>query len=163
VLLAGQLRRWAQALVFVQPATVFRWHRQGFRLFWRRKSTARAATARLSPKTFALIRRIGAENRLWGADRIRGEHLKLDVRVSKRTIQKHMRSARPRRPSGQRWSAFVRNHAGGIWAGDFLQLTDLWFRPLDAFLVIALGSRRVAHVGVTRQPTDAWAVPRPRQ
>ncbi len=156
MLLASRLPTWADALVIVQPATVLRWHRQGFRLFWRRKSTPRATTSRIPAETVALIRRMAAENRLWGADRIRGELLKLDVRVSKRTIQKYIGPARPRRPASQRWSAFLRNHADAIWACDFLPVTDLLFRPLYAFFVIALGSRRVVHVGVTRHPTDTW-------
>jgi putative transposase len=103
------------------------------------------------------------ENPLWGADRMRGELLKLDIRVSKRTIQRYLRQARPSRPSGQSWSAFVRNHAGEIWACDFLQLSDLCFRPLYAFFLVELASRRVVHIGATRQPTDAWAAQQLRE
>ena len=163
VLLARRLRTWAQALVIVQPATVLRWHRHGFRLFWRRKSTPRATAARIPAETVALIRRMAAENRLWGADRIGGELLKLDVRVSQRTIQQYLRSACPRQPAGQTWSAFLRQHAPDIWACDFLPVTDLLFRPLYAFFVVALGSRRVVHVGVTRLPTDAWVAQQLRE
>ncbi len=163
VLLAGRLRTWAQAIVIVQPETVLRWHRQGFRLLWRRKTTPRTTTARLPAETVALIRRMAAENRLWGADRIRGELLKLDVRVSKRTIQKYLCAARPHRPAGQTWATFLRNHADDIWACDFLPVSDLLFRPLYAFFVIALGSRRVVHVGVMRHPTDAWVAQQLRE
>src|SRR5437667_3965168 len=67
-----------------------------------------------------------------------------------------MRHLRLPRPSGQKWSTFLRNHAGEIWACDFLQITDLLFRPLFAFFIIELKSRKVIHVGVTRSPTDAW-------
>ncbi len=87
VLLAGRLPALAHTLVIVQPAMVLRWHRQGFRLFWRRKSTPRATSSRIPAETVARIRRMATANRLWGADRIRGELLKLDVRVSERTIQ----------------------------------------------------------------------------
>jgi transposase InsO family protein len=103
------------------------------------------------------------ENRLWGADRIRGELLKLDIRVSKRTIQKYLRQGRPPRPTGQPWATFLRNHAGETWACDFLPVTDPFFRPLFAFSVVALGTRRVMHVGVTRHPTDAWVAQQLRQ
>lgn len=65
-----------------------------------------------------------------------------------------MRPAWPRRPAGQTWAACVRNHAADVRACDFLQLCELWFRPPYAYFVIALGSRRVVHVGVTRHPTD---------
>jgi len=150
VLLAGRLPARAHTLVIVQPATVLRWHRQGFRLFWRRKSTPRATSSRIPAETVARIRRMATANRLWGADRIRGELLKLDVRVSERTIQEYLRSTRPRRPASRSWSAFLRDHAPDIWACDFLPVTDLCFRPLFDFFVNALGSRRVVHVGVTR-------------
>jgi putative transposase len=163
VLLAGRLPTWAHALVIVQPATVLRWHRQGFRLFWRRKSAPRATASRIPTETIALIRRMAAENWLWGADRIRGELLKLDVRVSKRTIQKYTRSPRPPRSTGQRWATFLRNHAPEIWACDFLPVTDLLFRPLFAFFIVELASRRVVHVGVTRHPTDAWVAQQLRE
>jgi putative transposase len=156
VLLASRLRTWAGALVIVRPETVLRWHRAGFRLFWRRKSRPRSASKpRVAAETIALIREMAATNRLWGADRIRGGLLKLDIRVSKRTIQRYLRRARPPHRSGQPWATFLRNHAHEIWACDFLPVTDLRFRPLHAFFVIELGSRRVVHVGATRHPTDA--------
>lgn len=76
---------------------------------------------------------MAANNRLWGAERIRGELLKLDIRVSKRTIQKYMKQMRPKQVHGQNWRTFLRNHAAEVWACDFLQVTDLFFRPLFAF------------------------------
>jgi hypothetical protein len=75
-------------LQIVQPETLLRWHRAGFRLFWRIKSHSRQAARRLDPGTIALIKRLASENRLWGAERFRGELLKLGIRVAKRTIQK---------------------------------------------------------------------------
>ncbi len=162
VLLASRLRTWAGALVIVRPETVLRWHRQGFRLFWRRKSRT-ASTPRIPSETRELIRRMASENRLWGADRIRGELLKLGIRVSKRTIQRYLPQARPAHPPGQAWATFLRNHAETTWACDFLAVSDLLFRPLYAFFVIAHGSRRVVHVGVTRQPTDAWVAQQLRE
>src|SRR4051794_8572089 len=164
VLLASRLRAWARALVIVRPETVLRWHRAGFRLFWRQKSRPRAAPQpRVAAETIALIRAMAAANRLWGADRIRGELRKLDIRVSKRTIQRYLRQARPSRPRGQTWPTFLRTHAGEIWACDFLPVNDIFFRPLYAFFIVALGSRRVVHVGVTRHPTDAWVAQQLRE
>jgi len=96
------------------------------------------------------------DNRLWGAERIRGELLKLGIRVSKRTIQKYIRSARGPRPWGQSWSTFLKNHADQIWACDFLQTYDIFFRPVFALFIVEHGSRRVVHVGVTRAPTSRW-------
>jgi len=158
VLLASRIRAWRSALLIVQPDTLLRWHRQLFRWHWSRKSRARSATrrAKVSDETIALIRQMAAANRLWGAERIRGELHKLDIRVAKWTVQQYMRDARPPGRAGQTWATFLRNHAGDVRACDFLPVTDALFRPLFAFFVIVLDSRRVVHVGVTRHPTDAW-------
>ncbi len=119
----------------------------------------------MSAKTVATIQRLAAENRLWGAERIRGELRKLGIRVGKRTVQRHMRAARPQPTSGggQTWATFLRNHAHETWACDFLQVVDLRFRALFAFCIVELGSRRVVHVGVTRHPTDAWVAQQLRE
>ena len=110
-----------------------------------------------------MIREMARDNRLCGAERIRGELLKLGIRVCKRTIQKYMRAVRPTRLGGQTWKTFLHNHAKDIWACDFLQVTDLFFRSLVAFFTTLLHSRRVIHVGVTRSPTDAWSAQQLRE
>ena len=155
VVLAALTRTWRDAILLVKPETILRWHRAGFRLFWRRKSRRyrKSRGPRISADIIELIQRMAAENRLWGAERIRGELLKLGIRVAKRTIQRHVRSTRP--PSdGQRWRTFLRNHT--VWACDFLQTYDIWFRPLFAFFIVELGTREVVHVAVTRSPTAKW-------
>src|SRR5689334_1915824 len=163
VLLASRLRTWPSALLIIQPETLLRWHRQGFRLFWRRKSAPRSRPSPLAKATIELITQMARDNPLWGAERIRGKLLKLGLRVSKRTIQKYMGRARPTHPAGQSWATFLRNHAHELWACDFLQVTDLLFRPLFAFFLVEHGSRRVVHVGVTRHPTDAWVAQQLRE
>jgi transposase InsO family protein len=110
-----------------------------------------------------LIKEMAANNRLWGAERIRGELLKLGIRASKRTVQKYMKLFRPTRTRGQTWKTFLRNHAAEIWACDFLPVTDLFFRPRFAFFIIELKSRKVIHVGVTRSPTDPWVAQQLRE
>ena len=156
VLLARLVRTWQQALVIVQPDTLLRWHRELFRWYWKRKSKAASRKPKVAAETIALIREMATNNRLWGAERIRGELLKLGIHVCKRTIQKYMRNVRTQQPRGQKWSTFLRNHAAQVWACDFLHVTDLFFRPLFAFFLIELKTRRVIHVGVTRSPSDAW-------
>jgi transposase InsO family protein len=111
----------------------------------------------------ALIKEMAAQNLLWGAERIRGELLKLGLRASKRTIQKYMRHVRSTRPKGQKWTTFLRTHAGQIWACDFLPVTDLLFHSLFAFFNTLLHSRKVIHVSVTRNPTDAWTAQQLRE
>ena len=167
VLLAGKLRTWKNALFVVQPDTLLRWHRAGFRPFWRRKSRPASRKPKLPTDTVELIKRMACDNRLWGAERIRGELLKLDILVCKRTIQKYMRQAcrsgTTEHKPNQNWTTFLHNHTPQIWAADwffgcveFRPVYDLFFRPLFVFFIIELGSRRVVHFGVTRSPTDEW-------
>jgi transposase InsO family protein len=157
VLLASRARAWRSAQLIVQPDTLLRWHRQLLRGYWWRKSrtTVPARLPKVSDGTITLIREMAAANRRWGAERIRGELLKLDIRVAKWTVQQYMRAARPPRNAGQPWATFPRHHAPDVWACDTLRVTDALFRPRCVFVVIALRSRRVMHMGVTRHPTDA--------
>jgi putative transposase len=90
VFLARMVRTWKQALFIVQPETLLRWHRQSFKLLWKYKSRAMSTTPKISAETIALIKEMARDNRLWGAERIRGELLKLGIRVCKRTIQKYI-------------------------------------------------------------------------
>ncbi len=130
VLLARAVQAWKQTLFIIQPETLLRWHREAFRIFWKRRSKAHSHKPKVAAETIA--------------------------QVCKRTIQKYMRHVRTPPPGGQRWATFLRNHAADIWACDFLRVTDLFFRPLYAFFIIEHKSRRVLHMGVTRSPTDPW-------
>jgi putative transposase len=156
-------RTWKQALYLIQPETLLRGPRELFRIFWKHKSKASSSKPKLTPETISLIREMAANNQMWGAERIRGELLKLGIRVSKRTIQKYMKQVRPKRAPGQSWKTFLRNHAADIWACDFLHVPDLFFRPLFAFFIIELKSRKVIHVNVTRSRTDSWVAQQLRE
>jgi transposase InsO family protein len=157
VLLASRLPTWKEAIVIVQPETVLRWHRDLFRWVWRRKSRPRRRGKPPSTDDIVdLIRQMAQENRSWGAERIRGELLKLRIRVSKSTIQKYIYEVRKQWSPKQNWTTFLRNHAKEIWACDFLQTYDVFFRTLFVYVIIELGSRRLVHFGVTRSPADAW-------
>ncbi|NDJ78873.1 MAG: transposase [Chloroflexi bacterium] len=166
VMLASKLRDWKDALHLVKPDTLTKWHRQGFRLFWRRKSQGQLRKPRISPEAIALIKEMAVKNRLWGSPRIRDELLKLGFKVAKRTVQKYMRQARrslPPERKSQTWATFLANHADEIWACDFVQTYDLFFRTIYAFFMFELGSRRVVHCGVTRAPSDAWVTQQLRE
>ena len=117
----------------------------------------------LNPEIVALIQQIATANRLWGAERFRGELRKLGWRVGKGTVLKYQRRFRPVRPPSQIWKTFLRNHADAIWACDFIQVTDVFFRSLFIFAIIELGSRRIVHMGVTRHSTDAWVAQQLRE
>jgi putative transposase len=165
VLLASRLRTWPHTVLIVQPETVLRGPRQLFRRLWCRTSSATAPAHRppLADETIALIREMARANQTWGAARIRGELLKLHIRVATSTIQRYLREVRPPRRSGQTWATFLRNHGNDIWACDFLPVTNLLFRSLYAFVVMELASRRIVHVGVTRHPTDGWVAQQLRE
>ena len=153
---AAVLPTWRRALAIVQPETLLRWHREGFRLLWRRRSRAGSVERRVAHETVTLIRQMATKNRLWGAERIRGELLKLGLKVSKRTVQKYMRAVRERRGGGQTWATFIKNHANDIWCCAFVQTYDLLFKPLFLFFLLNQGSRKVVHIAATRNPTQEW-------
>jgi putative transposase len=98
VLLASRLRHWKQALHIIKPETLLKWHRQGFKRFWKHKSQGQTRQPRIADETIALINRMAVENRRWGTKRIRGELLKLGLRVNRGTIRRYMQHARRRLP-----------------------------------------------------------------
>jgi putative transposase len=163
VILAGLVKNWRQALLIVKPETLLKWHRAGFKLFWKFKSRPKGRKPKIPEETILLIKKMASENRLWGAERIQGELLKLNIKVSKRTIQKYMRQAKPSPSSSQNWSTFLKNHSHQIWSCDFLPVNDIFFRQLYAFVIMELGSRKIVHVGVTAHPTDEWTAQQLRE
>jgi putative transposase len=154
----SRLCDWRSCVIVVRPETIVRWHRAGWRLFWRYKS--RTGRPPIPPELRSLIRRMAAENPLWGEERIANELLvKLGIRVSPRTVRRYM----PKRPSGQprgdqRWSTFLKNHAKAILACDFFVAVTATFRLLYVFAVIEHGTRRLAHVNVTAHPSADWTL-----
>jgi putative transposase len=163
LLLATRVARWKQALLIIQPDTLLHWHRQGFRLFWKRKSRSRTNQPKIGRETIDLIQQMAKDNCLWGAERIQGELVKLGIAVAKRTVQKYMRAVRPPHASGQTWTTFLKTHAKDVWACDFLPVVDLCFRQAFVFFIIELSSRRVVHFGVTREPCAAWVAQQLRE
>ncbi len=161
VLLATLTSSWRNVLRVVQPETLMRWHRAGFVALWRWRSRP-PPKARVAPETIALIRAMTADNVLWGAERIRGELLKLRISLAKRTVQRYMRAARRRGPRGQRWATFLRNHVHETWACDFLQAYDVFFRPIFAFVFIELATRKIVHWATTRVPSHSWVAEQAR-
>lgn len=157
----SRLFDWRKALVIVQPATLIRWHRQGFQWFWRWRS--KPGRPALPKDLQALIRQMALENPTWGQERIANELLlKLGLKVSPRTVRKYMPDhcvGDPgKRRQAQRWSTFVRNHAKGIIACDFCVAVTATFRVLYIFVVIEHASRRLIHMNVTAHPTAQWTI-----
>jgi transposase InsO family protein len=144
---------WRSCVIVVRPETTVRWHRAGWRPFWRCKS--RAGRPPIPLELRQLIRRIVNENPLWGEERIANELLvKLGIRVSPRTVRKYMPVRPPGHPRGdQRWSTFLKNHAKAILACDFFVAVTATFRMLYVFVVIEHSTRRLAHINVTANPS----------
>jgi len=91
-----------------------------------------------------------------GAERIRGELLKLSIQVAKRTIQKYMPGVRSKPSSGQTWATFLKTHTQDIWACDYVPVVTLLFKTIHAFVIVHHASRRARHFGVTGHLTDEW-------
>ena len=148
--------RWADVLVVVKPDTVVRWHRAGFRLFWRWKSRSRSpAEGDVSAEVKTLIRQMAEANVGWGAPRIHGELLKLGIDISERSVSRFM-PPKPRKPPSQTWRTFLDNHVGSLASIDFFTVPTATFRVLYVFFVLAHDRRRVLHFNVTEFPSAQW-------
>ena len=156
---------WKRTLVLVQPETVVRWHRAGFKLYWTWLSRHRTLAGRkcVSKELRELIFRMVADNPTWGAPRIHGELKMLGFDISERTVTRWMRRV-PRNPEpAKRWMAFLNNHREAIAAMDFFTVPTLTFGALYCFFVIAHDRRRILHFTVTTHPTSAWVVQQLRE
>jgi transposase InsO family protein len=156
-LLVWMTRLWPSLLGMVQivePATILRWHRAGFRSYWRWKSRKRAGRPRIDRELRDLIRRMSRENPLWGAPRIHGELLKLGFKLAEPTVSEYM--IRRRHPPSQSWRTFLRNHAAAIAAIDLCVVPTVHFERLFVFVIIGHGRRQLLWFAVTRHPTAEW-------
>ena len=142
------------ALKIVKPETVIRWHRAGFRAYWRWKSRPRGGRPKTPLEIRQLIREMSLANPLWGAPRIHGELLKLGIDVGQTTVAKYM--ARGRRPPSQGWKTFLHNHADGIASMDLFVVPTISFRLLYGLLILHHGRRQILWLGVTAHPTAEW-------
>ncbi|MEP6871945.1 MAG: helix-turn-helix domain-containing protein, partial [Anaerolineaceae bacterium] len=135
---------WREALMIVKPATFIKWHRTAFRTFWGWKSQKRGRPP-LPKNMRELVRQMDRDNPTWGEQRIADElSLKLGILISPATVRKYLKMDDPRRgPKDQRWSTFVRNHANGIVACDFLISVTASFRVMYVFVAMEIGSRRI--------------------
>ena len=148
-------RHWSETLLIVQPATVVRWHRRGFRWYWAWKSRRpRPGRPLIDPAVRDLIRTMSRANPLWGAPRIHGELLKLDIHLSQATVFKYM--ARNPKPPSQSWKTFLKNHAPDLVSIDFFTVPTATFRVLYVFIVLSHKRRCVMHFNVTDHPTAEW-------
>src|SRR3954452_12141660 len=136
------------ALAILKPETVIRWHRAGFRSYWRWNSRPRGGRPTVPLEIRELIREMSIANPLWGAPRIHGELLKLGIEIGQTSVAKYM--ARRKGPPSQG------HHADGIAAMDLFVVPTISFRLLDGLLIMGHGRRQVLWFGVTAHPTAEW-------
>src|ERR1700731_3193532 len=153
-----QLYRWfpsiLKVLTIIRPETLVRWHRAGFRRYWRWKSRRRGGRPPVETELRALIRRMSLENPLWGAPRIHGELLKLGLEVAQSSVARYM--VKRRAPPSQGWRTFLRNHAPDIAAMDLFIVPTIGFDLLYAFVIVRLDRRGLVWINVTAHPTAEW-------
>jgi transposase InsO family protein len=143
-----------ESIVIVKPETVVRWHRAGFKMFWRWKSRNIGGRPKIDLETRHLIRKISRENPLWGAPRVHGELLKLGVDVCETTVAKYMVKA-PKRPE-QSWKTFLDNHVNDIASMDFVIVPTIGFKLLYCLVILDHRRRHIVSYGVTSHPTSEW-------
>ena len=143
-----------EALAIVRPDTVVRWHRAGFRCYWRWRSRSRPGRPAVPAEIRQLIRQMSVANPLWGAPRIHGELLKLGIDIGQTSVAKYV--VRRRDPPPQGWRTFLRNHANGIAAIDLFVAPTISFRLLYGLLIMGHGWRQILWLGVTAHPTAEW-------
>src|SRR5262249_51373393 len=152
------LYRWfpsvLKAITIIRPVTLVRWHRAGFRRYWRWKSRSLGGRPQIDADLRALIRRMSAENPLWGAPRIHGELLKLGFEVAQSSVAKYM--VKRCGPPSQGWCTFLRNHAPDIAAMDLFVVPTFGFNLLYTLIIVRLGRRNLIWVNVTTNPTAEW-------
>lgn len=147
---------WRKALIIVNPDTVVRWHRKGFKLYWRRKSNrGKGGRPPLDPSVRAIVFKMADANPTWGAPKIHGELLMLGIEISERSISRLLSRRNPKPPS-QTWKAFIKNHLTEMVSVDFLVVPTIRFRLLFVFVVLSHARRRVVHFNVTDHPTAEW-------
>jgi len=153
---------WKDALVIVEPGTVIRWHRKGFRLYWRAISKRGPGRPPISEEVQALIRRLAGEND-WRARKIHAELEKLGFTASLATVSRYLPKREPDDGQRQRWVTFLRNHKDCITAMDFFVVPTVGFRLLYVWFIIDHGRRRIIHFDVTANPTAQWVIQQLRE
>ena len=147
---------WRRALIVVQPETVIRWHRRGFRAFWRwRSRTRRRGRPRVDAELRQLICRMARENP-WGAPRIHAELLMLGFDVAESTVSKYLPKPPPDGDAIRRWKIFLKLHRKALVGMDFFTVPSLTFQVFHVLFFVHHHRRRVVYWAVTQAPTTDW-------
>jgi transposase InsO family protein len=149
---------WKERIFIVKPDTLIRWHRKGFRIFWKRKTkNNKGGRPKINKEVIELIKQMAIENPLWGVPRVHGELLKLGYDISQSTVQRYF-PKRGGRTIGQRWKTFLRNHSKEIISVDFLTVPTINFKMIYILIVIDHYRRRLIHFNITQYPNPSWTL-----
>jgi transposase InsO family protein len=148
---------WKSNLIIIKPGTVIKWHRKGFKLYWKWKCRNNGGRPKIPQEQINLIKRMAKENPLWGVPHIHGEMFKLGFEISESTVMRYM-PKKEGSTTGQNWKTFLKNHASGIISIDFLTVPTINYKILYVLVFLSHERRKIIHFNVTSNPTSEWAV-----
>ena len=151
------LSNWKERIFIVKPNTIIKWHREGFRIYWKWKSKPKGGRPKLSREVINLIKQMANDNQSWGAPRIHGELKKLGFDISESTVQRYM-PKKWKRTTGQNWKTFLKNHLKEIISIDFLSVPTIHFKLVHILVVIEHYRRKLIYFNVTKNPTEEWSI-----
>jgi putative transposase len=155
VILSRLWNGWENVLIVVQPETVIRWHRKGFKLYWKSKSQ-KAGRPSIDIKVQKIVKKMIKENPLWGAPILHGELIKLGIKISERTVSNMIKRYKVGKPPSQTWRTFLKNHMNNTYAIDFFTVPTANFNLLYVLVVLWHERRKVIHFNVTMNPSAEW-------
>jgi hypothetical protein len=156
-LLKDLLSNWKERIFIVKPNTIIKWHRKGFRIYWKWKSKPKGGIPKLSREVINLIKQMANDNQSWGAPRIHRELKKLGFDISESTVQRYM-PKKWKRTTGQNWKTFLKNHSKEIISIDFLTVPTIHFKLVHILVVIEHYRRKLIYFNVTKNPTEEWSI-----
>jgi hypothetical protein len=149
--------KWRESLVIIKPETVIKWHRKGFKLYWRWKCRNSSGRPKIPQEQINLIKRMAKENPLWGVPHIHGEMLKLGYDISESTVLRYM-PKKEGSTTGQNWKTFLKNHSSEIISIDFFCVPTISNKILHILVFLSHERRKIIHFNATSNPTSEWAV-----
>ncbi len=148
--------KWKSALIIVKPATVVRWHKNLFKIYWCLKSRKKPGRPKIETEIRRLIRKLSQENPKWGVPHIKSELALLGYDVAESTVAKYI-FKHPKPPS-QTWRTFLKNHAADIVACDFFSIYTVTLRVYYVFIMLRHSDRKIVHFNITQNPTMEWTL-----
>ena len=148
---------WKSSIIIIKPETVIKWHRKGFKLYWRWKCKNNGGRPKIPQGQINLIKRMAKESPLWGVPHIHGEMLKLGYEISESTVMRYMPNMKDN-STGQTWRTFLKNHSSEIISIDYFCVPTISYKLLHVLIFLSHDRRKIIHFNVTTNPNSEWAV-----